>query len=138
MLAKAPLLREGRYRDQRPFQAVFRPLTTIGLAAFALPGVALAQAASAVSGSFGFTAVEATVLITFNCTGTPTCTGRYTYTEKVDFCTNTFRQSDAYTMTGLNLAQSGAIQGTIRLAKGDYSITRLANGACVTGPTAPP
>ncbi|MDH5264954.1 MAG: hypothetical protein OEX21_09420, partial [Betaproteobacteria bacterium] len=103
-----------------------------------LPGLAFAQASATtrVSGSFGGSDSVGSLQITFTCTGTPTCTGQFNLVETDSFCANTITESDAFTMTGLNLGQSGALQGTMTFAKADNQYTRLANGNCVIAPGA--
>ena len=62
------------------------------------------------TGSFGYDET-----IAFSCTGTPTCTGTYTITVRWENCPSFVTHSGPFTVTGLNLAASGPIQGTVTL-----------------------
>jgi hypothetical protein len=63
------------------------------------------------------------------CRGIPTCTGSYTAHVRQANCTNYMDHSGNFNATGLNLAQSGTLQGTIVTTTPDSR--RLANGTCV-------
>ena len=88
-----------------------------------------------VSGTFGKQFVEDGVVHgNFDCTGTPTCTGQFSVSYRESGCINTFALSEAITITGLNLAQSGGIQGTLTLAKADFDLDHRADGTCAIRP----
>ncbi len=71
----------------------------------------------------------------FCCTGTPTCTGQYREEYRIPQCSNTLVASAEITITGLNLAQSGALQGSIlSQGLGLRRGTRIANGSCTIIP----
>ena len=63
------------------------------------------------------------------CRGTPTCVGSYQSHARQDFCTNYLDSSGNFTASGLNLAQSGTLQGVITTTSPDTR--RLANNSCV-------
>ena len=63
------------------------------------------------------------------CRGIPTCTGSYAAHVRQENCTNYTDHSGTFSATGLNLAQSGTLQGTIVTTTPD--IRRLANNTCV-------
>lgn len=100
---------------------------------------ALAQSAAIrVSGSFGATSAthDESLMVTFSCTGTPTCAGQFSLVERTQNCSNPIAESNAFTMTGLDLAQSGPLQGTMTFVGANNQYTRLANGTCVIAPGA--
>ena len=53
--------------------------------------------------------------VTFSCRGMPTCIGTYTVNERFENCPNFHTYTGRFTVTGLNLAASGPIQGTVTL-----------------------
>src|SRR5687768_2615151 len=103
--------------------------TTGPLAAILLAFSALATAT--VTGTFGASGAGESLRVDFECTGTPTCTGQFRLEERAQQCSNLLIQSGAITITGLNLAQSGPIQGSITLEGAETTITVLPNGTCV-------
>jgi hypothetical protein len=64
----------------------------------------------------------------FDCTGTPMCTGQYKLMAKASDCANAVYWSGAITFTGLNLDQSGAIQGGIVIS--NLGTQRGPNDSC--------
>ena len=70
--------------------------------------------------------------LTFSCRGVPTCAGTYTIRERLENCPNFIESSGPFTVTGLNLASSGPIQGTLTLQD-----LRAENG-CSYGAVEPP
>ena len=104
------------------------------VAGLLLSGFAAAQQ---ITGTLGyFASANENVTVTFNCTGTPTCSGTYTLVERVPECTNTIIETHAFSMTGLNLAQTGTIAGTITLAGAENHFNRAADGSCTIAPGA--
>jgi hypothetical protein len=104
------------------FKRTFRKFTPVALAALCLalsPLAARAQASTArVTVSFGAHTLLGQPMpegTAFDCVGTPTCTNEYPLTipPVAGACTNSLSYSLRITMTGLNLASSGAIQGNI-------------------------
>jgi hypothetical protein len=92
--------------------------------------IAHAQSGSGtrITGSYGGVNGAASISVTFNCTGEPTCSGTFVYTITVpSLCTNTLTFAGNVVITGLNLGQPGTIQG-------NYS--EIANE--ITGVTLPP
>ena len=108
------------------------------IALAACPLLALAQTTTQVTGTFGASSTthNESLVVTFNCTGAPTCAGQFNLAEQMQNCSNVVHESNAFTMTGLNLAQSGPLQGTLTLAKANNQYTRLADGTCVVAPGA--
>jgi hypothetical protein len=118
------------------------PIRALAPLAFllAIPAApAFAQSATTqVRGSFGATSAthDESLLVTFSCTGTPTCAGQFNLVERTQNCSNSIVESNTFTMTGLNLAQSGPLQGTMTFAGANNQYTRLADGTCVVAPGA--
>jgi hypothetical protein len=81
------------------------------------------------TGSFGYDET-----IVFSCTGLPTCTGTYTNTIRHEHCSNFNTFSGPFTITGLNLAASGPISGTLTFAGLRDSISNPGATTCVLGP----
>jgi hypothetical protein len=102
-----------------------------------LPLAAPAQSGSAtlvtgrLEGPLGTNAHE---LVTFSCTGTPTCTGQYTESYKITECSNSLDFTSTITITGLNLVTTGSIQGNITMAAWDYQIEIRTDGSCAIKP----
>src|SRR5688572_4620050 len=95
---------------------------------------AQSQGTTTVTGQFGqVTSPSDSLAVTFNCTGAPTCVGQVNIVERAPGCSNAMVESNPFTMTGLNLAQSGTLQGTM-LVGPDTSINRLSNGTCTLVP----
>lgn len=68
----------------------------------------------------------------FTCRGAPTCNGTFsTSTRLVANCNNLVTLSGTFAVTGLNLAASGPIQGTITFVGLEDSWTRNPDGTCV-------
>jgi hypothetical protein len=83
------------------------------------------------SGSFGGTGQDGSSFqLTFSCRGSPTCAGQFSSEEAQPGCSNPFRITGAYLMTGLSVAQSGAIRGMAGVENSDYMIDHLPNGTC--------
>ena len=72
--------------------------------------------------------------LSFTCSGTPTCTGRYTSTMKGDNCSNTFVISDTLFMTGSDISQPGPIQIELTFTNIDFSDQRNPDGTCSIRP----
>jgi hypothetical protein len=67
------------------------------------------------------------------CRGMPTCAGEYKAHARRANCINYLDSTGSVLITGLNLTQSGSVQGTVRVTTVD--IARAANGICThTGP----
>ena len=82
------------------------------------------------------TGYDETVIL--SCRGMPTCTGTYTSTFREIDCSNYLTFGGQFVATGLNLAQSGSIQGTFTFTPGFYSAVRRQDGTCVLGSAKPP
>lgn len=75
---------------------------------------------------------------TVTCRGMPTCTGTFTVNVRESGCSNYLNFSGQFVVTGLNLAQSGPIQGTFTFTPGFYDFVRNQDGTCRLGPAQPP
>ena len=75
---------------------------------------------------------------TFTCRGIPTCSGTYTTTVRHENCSNYNTFGGQFVVTGLNLTQSGPIQGTLTLTPGFIEAIRQADGTCILGAAEPP
>ena len=106
------------------------------LCAALLPFAAFGQAATKVTGSFGATFFpdDGSIQGFFSCTGLPTCIGTYTVQLRDSSCPNTFTLSDTITVTGLSLAQPGAIRGVLTLTNVNFHDGRNADGTCFIKP----
>jgi hypothetical protein len=82
-----------------------------------------------------FVSANETLSFAYACTGTPACTGAYIAVERAPQCSNSVVSSDTYGMTGLNLAQSGALSGNVTMAKAQNSFNQ-AGGTCTIAPGA--
>ena len=100
-------------------------LSAASLAASAQSGTALVT--GTISGPMGPGVFEHVV---FNCTGTPTCTGQYTESYKIDECSNSLDFSGVITITGMNLAVTGSFEGLLTMASWLYGIERQTDGSC--------
>ena len=76
--------------------------------------------------------------VTISCRGMPTCTGTFTSTAREAFCSNYLTFGGQFVATGMNLAQSGPIQGTFTFTPGFYDFVRQQDGTCRLGSTQPP
>ena len=75
-----------------------------------------------ITGSFGAQTGTSSVHGTFTCSGTPTCTGQFTMViTDPEYCTNELHFASVFVATGMNLAQSGPIQGTLSVMDADYN-----------------
>lgn len=118
------------------------PWRILGFLAAALFGAALSLGAAAqattstkVTGSYnGSLGGNTSVQGEFSCTGTPTCTGQYREEYRNPGCTNSLVASAGITISGLNLGQSGALQGSILLKAWDFSWNSNADGSCTIIP----
>jgi hypothetical protein len=93
-----------------------RLLGTWGLLCVALGTAAQSNPDAVVTGSAretGTLGYEFTM--SFSCRGLPNCVGTYTSTERFENCSNVNTASDRMSLSGLNLAASGAIQGSLVL-----------------------
>ena len=72
---------------------------------------------------------------TFTCRGTPTCTGTFTTTVRSEDCPNFVTFVGTFTVTGLNLAQSGPISGSLTFS-GIPDVITLGDGTCGLTPPA--
>jgi hypothetical protein len=68
------------------------------------------------------------------CRGIPTCRGSFTTTIKLATCTNEYAFGGDVVITGLNLLQSGSIQGTFTATPDFAPPIQLPGGACAAGP----
>jgi len=59
-----------------------------------------------------------------SCRGMPTCTGTYTSTMRESGCSNYLTFGGQFVINGLDLAQSGPIQGTFTFTPGFYEAVR--------------
>jgi hypothetical protein len=75
---------------------------------------------------------------TFSCRGMPTCSGTYTSTVRHANCSNYNTFGGEFVATGLNLTQSGPIQGTLTFTPGWVEAIRQPDGTCVLGTPTPP
>ena len=119
----------ARLASRARFPMVPARWATSAFAAILLGFSGLAMAT--VTGTFGASGSGESLRVDFECTGTPTCTGQYRLEERAQQCSNLLLHNGAITITGLNLAQSGPIQGSITLAGAETTITVLPNGTCV-------
>jgi hypothetical protein len=95
---------------------------------------AMAQADATVTGVFNYNLAGQLGNGSFKCTGEPTCTGTYTDIYHGDGCSNALVVTAPFTATGLNVAQSGPIQGTVSLVNWFYSYNIAADGTCAIIP----
>lgn len=116
-------LRARRASVPRTLAAIL--LSAASLAASAQSGTALVT--GTISGPMGPGVFEHVV---FNCTGTPTCTGQYTESYKIDECSNSLDFSGVITITGMNLAVTGSFEGQLTMASWLYGIERQTDGSC--------
>ena len=70
----------------------------------------------------------------FSCTGAPTCNGQYREEYRNPGCSNSLIASDAISITGVNLGQSGPLQGSFFFKNWDFGWTVNANGTCTINP----
>ena len=73
---------------------------------------------------------------TLDCTGTPTCRGTYTDSDKPSNCSNPSITQGALEITGLNLSSPGPISGTITQRNIERDAVRNADGTCTYQPRA--
>ena len=108
------------------------------LLGFALVAPATATAQNqTTTGTMGYQVPPSeSVTITFSCTGAPTCVGTYTIVEQAPQCSNIIVDTKAFTMTGLNLAQSGTIAGNVTLTGAENTLNRAQDGTCTIAPGA--
>jgi hypothetical protein len=86
----------------------------LALALFTFSCAALAQ--TSVKGSFGNIFSDGgSFFATFSCLGAPACSGIYNGSNKIVECPNLYINTDAITITGLDLTHSGPISGAIQL-----------------------
>ena len=71
--------------------------------------------------------------IKFACRGIPTCRGVFTTTIKLPNCTNEYSFGGDVVLTGLNLLQSGAVQGTFTATPDFAPPILLPGGLCAAG-----
>lgn len=100
--------------------------------AAAFPFATPAQTATSarVTGSFGGQVWDGTVQGSFSCTGTPTCTGEYTMTERSANCSNALQISGGFVLSGIDVAQPGAVSGLVVLENAGYDTERRPDGTC--------
>ena len=115
----------------------FRALAAAALAAiaFASSQGTLAQSTTSplVTGSWTATApLGFDEKATFSCRGTPTCTGQYYQTVRVESCTNYASFSGEISFSTLNLSSSGPISGSLTQKGPDWdsAIVRKPDGSC--------
>ena len=103
----------------------------LALLALASPVSAQTGTNARVTGTIGGTSADGwSMQGTFACTGTPTCTGQYTISSRDGGCSNSYNLSGALVISGLNFAQSGAVQGLMVLDGVDYENDRRPDGTC--------
>jgi hypothetical protein len=115
---------------------------TIGRIAAAILAATLSIGAGAqtstttkVTGSYNGTLGGGTSVVgEFTCTGTPTCVGQYREEYRNPGCSNSLIASDAISVTGVNLGQSGSLQGNIYFKNWDFGWDVNANGTCTIKP----
>jgi hypothetical protein len=94
-----------------------------------------------VTGSFGAQLSPGeSVHGTFSCTGSPTCIGQFSMVlTDPAFCNHELRFTNDFVVTGMNLSQSGTIQGTVSLAGIDYNDPPqgMRPGVCTARPGPP-
>jgi hypothetical protein len=75
------------------------------------------------------------VVITYNCSGTPTCTGSYVGIEQHAGCSNYLGESGTITFSGLNLSTVNTlVQGSVTLQNVAVDVTTQADGTCTITP----
>jgi len=82
-----------------------------------------------VSGTISASDAQAWVRLGFSCTGTPTCTGAYTFTEQDTGCSNSYTYTDTIVFTGFDVSHPGSFSGTLIHYSNSHS-TILSNGTC--------
>ena len=120
----------------RPLWRTIRGIAAAILAA-TLPFGATAQTTTAtnVIGSYNGTLGGGTSVVgQFTCTGAPTCSGQYREEYRNPDCSNSLIASDAISITGVNLGQSGPLQGSFLFKNWDFGWTVNANGTCTINP----
>ena len=70
------------------------------------------------------------VSVTFNCSGTPTCTGSYVALEQRAGCSNLLGRGGGMTLNGLNISAIGVVQGTGTFQNISVDATQQADGTC--------
>lgn len=123
-----------------PGKAISRVIVSFALASGFWVGAAAQANADAVvtatvrqSGPMGYD--ETT---TVSCRGIPTCSGTYSSTTRYENCSNYVTFGGSFVVTGLNLTQSGPIQGTFTFTPGFFDVIRQPGGSCVLAPPAGP
>jgi hypothetical protein len=113
---------------------VVRFLQSIKFAAVAALVSANCAAASAtpiISGSIQGSHTKGSFQATFQCTGTPTCTGSYTATVTALGCSNKLLVLNTITLTQFDLSNPGTqFSGSAIFARGDFDLRAAANGTC--------
>ena len=75
--------------------------------------------------------------VEFTCYGSPTCVGQYNEDFRTTDCSNVLSLGGTITITGVQLGQSGSIQGNITMSHWDWEIIRQGDGTCRIGGTGP-
>lgn len=75
---------------------------------------------------------------TVSCRGIPTCSGTYSSTTRYENCSNYVTFGGQFVATGLNLTQSGPIQGTFTFTPAFFNVIRQPTGTCVLAPASGP
>ena len=102
--------------------------------AILFPAAAFSQQ---VTGTLGYNvSPNENLTITFTCMGIPTCVGTFNLVERAPQCTNLIVETNSFSITGLNLAQTGTITGIIVAGKADNHYVRAADGTCSVAPGA--
>ncbi len=84
-----------------------------------------------VNGSINATGIGGQIAqFTFTCKGANPCTGTYKGLLNSSGCSNSFNLFDVVTILGLDLAQSGAIQGELTLKNAGFNDSKNADGTC--------
>jgi hypothetical protein len=120
-------------------KAVLRVIASFAFASgFWIGAAAQANADAVVNGSVRTTGPQGyDETTTFSCRGIPTCSGTYSSTVRSENCSNYNTFNGQLVVTGLNLAQSGPIQGTFTLTPGFIEAIRQPDGTCILGPASP-
>jgi hypothetical protein len=72
--------------------------------------------------------------VKFECTGTPTCLGKYSLHITSGGCRNAYDLAGTITWTGVDISRTGTFGGTVVLAGADYSDTPNPDGTCAIRP----
>ncbi|HYC37953.1 MAG TPA: hypothetical protein VEC19_16100 [Usitatibacter sp.] len=113
-------------------------LVALGIGFAAIAAAQSTNPNAKVTGRFqGSLGADAHEVLEFSCFGSPTCTGQYNEEFRVDHCSNTLTMGGTITITGLQLGQSGALQGNVTMSHWDFEVQSQSDGTCRIGNAAP-